>query len=1390
MAINLNDNIKINAGKPADTRYLNTGNAAYASTSVVNATIPISLRYTGLTANVNGTEYWYKNGVADINLIEKKYNSNIPTSNFITGATNLGYFSGKIGIQILPITHLLDNSFDGNYFSQYNYYYRGVDGKISIGKPSDGILKRGYVKTSLPVKSWLWNEYVGGSDLVGWILVDGNIADQLGTFQYSSVPSYYSGVTRYIGTSWTSGIPYNNGSYLVINTVLGSLTTGTTTTIGGGVFAEINNNVLDLRTIQTKTPEIITISSDSTFIYLSGNTGTGKITGATNGISVTGKRVKLGGALTGNTTIDGSIINNLHLSNINEFQVNTSGSSTLFGLDCNGILISAGSSSASFDKNSTIIYGADYSGIYTNRSLVDKGYVDALTTTSNNGITKSGVNYHLGGTLTGNTIISGVDISSLSLNCLSAFNLGFCGASTITDFGATGGLKYALDYSGNYTSRSIPDVGYVNAVSSGLKPKQSVNVATTTSISYPYSGLPTIDGVTVQNGWRVLVKDETSVPQQNGIWIASSGFWTRSTDFDGSPTGETVSGSYMWVLTGSTNGSSAWVLITPDPIYIGLTPLTFALYNQISDVLSVPGSGIDITMLGGSHYVALDNMAKDVRLYGITGATNGLTDYDGRNVCLGGTINSDTYIDIASGKLLQIGNSITGSSLNLSTSLIDSTRLSFCNPNTSQMGAINICSDGTTYLNSFSGATQKLMCFDYINGLQYFADYSVDYTNRTLVDKEYVDNCVSCGMGSIGATNGLCKVGNNITLGGTLTGGTLIDMSGNFFQVSNTINSGLLLDVNCASLFGCSRAVTLDNTALQLSNGIGNCFNMCDIDTIYSSTGNTGISYGADYRSNYTNRTLVDKEYVNNMIICSGSTSLCANNGLTKSASNIHLGGALTGNTRINGCNLYGLLVSTDSTQSITGSYAKLCVRRTGLLPSVSLCSSDVAYGTVNLVLSGITAIIGSTGYGFGGLKYANDNSTYFTKRSLPDIAYVTGLTGSLGIQTANNGLTKSALNVRLGGTLTGNTSIRGAYTLNLTGGTRLNTNLGYQISGNTILRTAPNTITSIFIGVNAGNSISTGTNNIAIGCEALGMICTGNNNIANGYMTLNMNVTGSNNIAKGYMALCSNSCGNNNFGAGYMALHDNKTGCNNIAIGCQALRSNTGGTNNIGNGYEALYANVCGVNNIAIGYHALYANTYGSSNIGFGNSAGFNSLGSCNVFLGDNSGYYETGSNKLYVSNSNTTQPLIYGDFSSKCAIIYGAFKTSGTTSLLVTPATGSTSDEILVWNSSDKIIKKISQNFDSIVNVCNVSAAYTTTAKDDFVGVCVSSIICLLDNPPIGQKVTVADIGSCALTSPISICSPLGINGNPSAIINTDYGSITFIYNGNFWSAVAFVN
>jgi len=344
MATQYNENIKIAAPAPLDKRYLSDRTSLgiqlpYSGvTEVTGATgIILNERYTGLTVNINGVEYWFKNGITNNDLIEKKYDTLIPINDFVTGATNIGYFSGLTGIQTLPITYISDADYDGLYYSLYNYFYRGTDGKIHVGVPSDGIPKRGYVKTTIPVKSWLWNEYTGSSNELGWILISGNIANQLGTFQ-GGVP-YYPPSTAYTETSWTTGIGYNNGSNLVISTVAGSLITGTTLTVGGRPFAEKNNKILEFRTIISDTPNMLAVRDDESFIYLSGGTGN-QLLFAANGLTKVGQTVKLGGTLTGSTTI-----------------TDARTGTTAVGIQ----------------------YGADYSANFTDRSLIDKGYLNSIS---------------------------------------------------------------------------------------------------------------------------------------------------------------------------------------------------------------------------------------------------------------------------------------------------------------------------------------------------------------------------------------------------------------------------------------------------------------------------------------------------------------------------------------------------------------------------------------------------------------------------------------------------------------------------------------------------------------------------------------------------------------------------------------------------------------------------------------------------------------------------------------------------------------------------------------------------------------------------------------------------------------------------------------------------
>ncbi len=123
-----------------------------------------------------------------------------------------------------------------------------------------------------------------------------------------------------------------------------------------------------------------------------------------------------------------------------------------------------------------------------------------------------------------------------------------------------------------------------------------------------------------------------------------------------------------------------------------------------------------------------------------------------------------------------------------------------------------------------------------------------------------------------------------------------------------------------------------------------------------------------------------------------------------------------------------------------------------------------------------------------------------------------------------------------------------------------------------------------------------------------------------------------------------------------------NTTANNNTFIGGHAGRQNTNGYSNVGLGVNAIRSNEGGFNNVGLGTFAGYS-SLGNKNTYVGALAGYSNVsGSNNVFLGHRAGYYETGGSKLYIDNSNTSNPLIYGDFDNDDLTINGSLDVDAT--------------------------------------------------------------------------------------------------------------------------------
>lgn len=162
---------------------------------------------------------------------------------------------------------------------------------------------------------------------------------------------------------------------------------------------------------------------------------------------------------------------------------------------------------------------------------------------------------------------------------------------------------------------------------------------------------------------------------------------------------------------------------------------------------------------------------------------------------------------------------------------------------------------------------------------------------------------------------------------------------------------------------------------------------------------------------------------------------------------------------------------------------------------------------------------------------------------------------------------------------------------------------------------------TNTFYGYNAGASITSGNSNTFVGANAGDSDTTGNYNTFLGGWAGNSNISGYGNVFLGNYAGSINN------------------GSENTFIGCFSGSYNTTGYYNTFLGYEAGNSNETGHSNTYLGYAAGY----------------YNETGSNNIFIGYMAGLWAIGSNKLYIDNSSTSSPLIYGEFDNNKVKING---------------------------------------------------------------------------------------------------------------------------------------
>jgi hypothetical protein len=300
--------------------------------------------------------------------------------------------------------------------------------------------------------------------------------------------------------------------------------------------------------------------------------------------------------------------------------VNMGGSSLEYGTTTNTTSLNINSNSTTFtdstDNQAGIEYVDDYSATFTDRSLVDKEYVDTQIITSND-YADSKIE---------DVIINGVTDKAPSQNIVfDALTLKEDISNKATDFTISNNILFPT---------TLAVHSYVGQLINGLSWKFSVTCSTAVALpTYTVSGdkltltsttngaLPLIDGydTSVSDGItvRILVKNESTTNNNNGIYnitqqgsVSTPWILTRSSDAD---TTLELSSATVYVRNGSTESNRVYTFQVGDNTQtIGSTTYILSLVNAantytngsgldlIGNVFSITTGGVTNTMLAGS----------------------------------------------------------------------------------------------------------------------------------------------------------------------------------------------------------------------------------------------------------------------------------------------------------------------------------------------------------------------------------------------------------------------------------------------------------------------------------------------------------------------------------------------------------------------------------------------------------------------------------------------------------------------------------------------------------------------------------------------------------------------------------------------------------------------
>jgi hypothetical protein len=458
-------------------------------------------------------------------------------------------------------------------------FFQG-DGSLLTNIPIGTTLSNGTSNVSIPVINGNVNTSVGGNANI--VVVTGTGVNVAGTFNVT-------------GDANAGNIGATRGVFTNIAGEGGNISNIQGANVSGAVASA---------TSATNAAALLTNTSSATTVYPTFTTLSAN--GNSSAVFNTGISANLGNNSITATTFVGNVSGNI--------------SGNITGILANGnsnvnIPAANGNVNISAVGNANILVvtgtGVNVAGTFNatgNANVGNLGVTEVVATT-------------LGGTLTTAAqpnITSVGTLSSLAVTGnVSAGNLTTTGALSVTGTGVSsiaGNLDMTSNTIINLATPTNPNDAatkqYVDDIAQGLHTHDSCNAATTTTLASISGGTvtydngtsgvgatltttgtyTTIDGVTLSNGMRILVKNEANAAH-NGIYArTSTTVLTRSTDFD--TPAEMAGGDFTFVTAGTLYDNTGWVMTDPVTT-VGTTNVNWVQFSGAGAYTA--GTGLTLT---------------------------------------------------------------------------------------------------------------------------------------------------------------------------------------------------------------------------------------------------------------------------------------------------------------------------------------------------------------------------------------------------------------------------------------------------------------------------------------------------------------------------------------------------------------------------------------------------------------------------------------------------------------------------------------------------------------------------------------------------------------------------------------------------------------------------